>query len=298
MTRPRSTTNDRRGRESAARTSTRLRSGSRRAIGRTGRPELIAAIPRLVQRRHKEGLDDATFAALYFLHWQIATCGAGFAARRHKGDPAPQADDWLDKIVATDRRALPARLYDYLEGYQFRGVSAAALMALCRWLQHRWPLVLCETVPSALEVLRAQARGARVVTAISAYPRMLDAVLAKPDAFAFFLHDLEHAYKFFYAPALHAAQRAFFEAIEAAFDRGVFAPYGADPAFMQKFDYLISDMNTHPQHGRQYLRAILIDFYLRRDAKPSTATLPPAARRDVEDVVRAVETSAQFGAGA
>ncbi len=37
--------------------------------------------------------------------------------------------------------------------------------------------------------------------------------------------------------------------------------------FAQKFDYLISDMNTHAMHSLQYLQAILIDFHLRREGK-------------------------------
>jgi len=126
------------------------------------------------------------------------------------------------------------------------------------------------------------------VTAITAYPRMLSPVLDKPDAFEFFLHDLEHAYKFFHSPALYAGQRAFFRALDAALTRGAFLPYLDEAVFAGKFRYLMSDMNTHPEHSRQYLRAILIEFHLRRAGKPPTAALPPAAQPSIDSVMRAV----------
>ena len=50
----------------------------------------------------------------------------------------------------------------------------------------------------------------------------------------------------------------------------------------------MSDMNTHPEHSRQYLRAILIEFYLRREHKALSEPLGPAAARAVENVLRAV----------
>jgi hypothetical protein len=229
-------------------------------------------------------------AGLYFLYWQIAKHGRGFAARKRKIDPRPEPTDWVKATAAAGRRTLPVLLCGYLDSHQFRGVSAAVPTALCQWLRGCWSLELCERIPSALDVLRAQARGSRAVTAIMAYPRLLDPVLNKPDAFAFFLHDLEHAFKFLDSPALHAGQRAFFAALESALDRGVFEAHLEDPVFAKKFDYLMSDMNTHPQHSRQYLRAILIESYLHREAKPPVAPVSPSAQRSIDRVMSAIES--------
>jgi len=164
--------------------------------------------------------------------------------------------------------------------------------ALGQWLRGAWPLVLCEDIPGPREVLRMQARGVRPVTALTTWPRLLQPVLKKPDAFAFFLHDLEHAYKFYHSPALHAGQRGFFTVIETAIDRGVFAPYFGDAGFVGKFQYLMSDMNTHPEHSRQYLRAILVEFYLRRERKAPAQALSPLAERAIADLMRAVRLPA------
>jgi hypothetical protein len=133
----------------------------------------------------------------------------------------------------------------------------------------------------------------RPVTVITAYPRLLNPVLNKPDAYAFFLHDLEHAYKFFHSRGLYHGQCAFFAALLRALDSGVFASYFEDPLFVGKFHYLMSDMNTHPQHSRQYLRAILIEAHLRREGKGPSAALGPAGERVIADTMRAMEASGQ-----
>lgn len=232
--------------------------------------------------------DAAAFAALYFLHWQIAVHGQAFASRKRKDAPRPDASAWLAAIQTAEGEGPRNMLLDYLDRYQFRRVIANVPAALAQWLRGSWPLELRDDIPSPREILRAQARGMRPVTAITAYPRMLEPVLAKPNAFAFFLHDVEHSYKFFHSPALYAGQRAFFAVLDAAVDKGAFAPYLGDPVFVDKFNYLMSDMNTHPQHSRQYLRAILIEFYLRRDGKAPTAPLDQAAQRAINDAMSAV----------
>jgi hypothetical protein len=255
-----------------------------------------AEITRVAARWRRGEIGAAVCAALYFLYWQIARHGRGFAARKRRSDPPPDPAVWMGTIAATAAEALAVRLRGYLENHQFRGVSAGVAAALCQWLHGRWPLELHESVPSPDAVLRMQARGVRAVTAITAYPRMLAPVLDRPDGYAFFLHDLEHAFKFFASPALHAGQRVFFAALAAALDRGEFAPYLDDQVFARKFDYLISDMNTHPQHGRQYLRAILIETCLRREGKHGAEPLSASALSAIGGVMHAVERSVPLAA--
>ena len=254
--------------------------------------KLLGELPRLAQRRRAGEFDDAVFAALYFLYWQIATHGAQFASRKCRHDPRPDMGAWLAAMETQDGETLHARLLDWAGRYQFRGVIANVPVALGQWLRGAWPLVLREDIPGPREVLRMQARGARPVTALTSYPRLLRPVLNKSDAFAFFLHDLEHAWKFFHAPELHAAQRVFFTMLDGAVDRGAFTPHLDDTEFTGKFHHLMSDMNTHPEHSRQYLRAILVEFYLRRERKAPAQALSPPAERAIADLMRAVEIPA------
>ena len=253
--------------------------------------KLAARLPGLAARWRAGEFDAAVFAALYFLHWQIATHGQAFASRKHKHDPRPDAAEWLAELETAEAERRRVSLLDWLERYQFRGVIGNVPVALVQWLRGAWPLILREDIPKPLDVLRMQARGTRAVTLITAWPRAREPVLNKSDAFAFFRHDLEHAYKFYHSPALYAGQCAFFAKLEAAVDRGVFAPSFDDAEFVTRFHYLMSDMNTHPEHSRQYLRAILIEYYRRRECKALAERLTPAAERAIEEVMRAVNAA-------
>lgn len=246
-------------------------------------PELLTNNFRQLVYRWRDGAyAPPVFAALYFLCWQMATHGKAFASRTCKTDLRPDLAEWLHALETLKGVALERQLVDWLERYQFRGVAGNVLVALRRWLQNTWTLQLCEDVPGPRDILRWQSRGTRAVTVLATYPRMLQPVLNKPNAFAFFLHDLEHAYKFFHLPALHAGQRAFFAKLEDTLDRGVFEPYFDDAVFTEKFHYLMGDMNTHPEHGRQFLRAILVEHYLRRERKNTTQPLCRASERSIE----------------
>ena len=253
---------------------------------------MLPRLPGLAQRWRAEEFDAAVFSALYFLHWQIASHGQQFASRKNKSDPRPDANEWLIVLETARGEDLRDHLLEWLERYQFRGVIGNVPVAVVQWLRGAWPLILCENVPKPLDVLRMQARGCRAVTVLTEYPRLCQPVMNKPDAFVFFLHDLEHAYKFFHSPALRAGQCAFFAMLENAFDHGVFVPYFDDPEFVARFHYLMSDMNTHPEHSRQYLRAILVEFHLRRERKALSDPLSSAAEQAIENVMRAVGTSA------
>lgn len=253
---------------------------------------LQAGLQRLAARWRAGEFDAAEFAASYFLHWQIAIHGRAFASRKHKHDPRPNAAEWSAILETADRESRRARLHDWLGRYQFRGVIGNVPEALVQWLRGAWPLILREDIPGPRDILRWQARGTRAVTVITDWPRAREPVLNKSDAFAFFRHDLEHAYKFYHSPSLYAGQRAFFARLESAFDRGVFAPYFDDAEFVARFHYLMSDMNTHPEHSRQYLRAILIEFYRRREITAPAEWLNNAAERAIEDVLRAVAAPA------
>jgi hypothetical protein len=254
--------------------------------------ELLTRLPGLAERWRAGEFEAPVFAALYFLHWQIASHGRQFASRKNKSDSRPDAKEWLSVMETMNGEGLPRRLLDWLERYQFRGVIDNVPMALAQWLRGVWPLILHEDIPSPRDILRWQARGKRVVTVISDLPCLHAPVLNKADAFAFFLHDLEHAYKFFHSPPLRDGQREFFAMLEDAFDRGVFAPYFGDAEFTGKFHYLMSDMNTHPEHSRQYLRAILVEFYLRREQKAHKEPLSSAAEQMMDEVMRAMAAPA------
>jgi hypothetical protein len=252
----------------------------------TDRAVLQERIAHLVRRRCNAECGDAVYAALYFLCWQTAMHGRRCAARKYKHDPRPDLVAWWNELQEMDDGEARGRLLHYLQRYGFLGVIANVPAALCAWLRKSWPLTLCEHIPSSEEVLDMQVRGTRPVTILSHYPRLLLPVLNKANAYAFMVHDLEHAYKYFYDPDLYRGQRRFFTAIERVLRLGILDDCLRDMLFADKFAYLISDMNTHVAHSLQFLRAILIEHHLRREHKPPRAMLSVASREQIEAVMQ------------
>lgn len=231
-------------------------------------------------------IGDAAYAALYFLHSQVLHHGKRFASRKFKQDPRPDAALWLDELERLSGDDLQARLLYYFERYGFLGVIPNVTAALRAWLCGRWPLRLCEYIPGPAEVLRMQARATRPVTVLAEFPRFLQPVLKKPNAHAFMIHDLEHAYKFFSDPDLHEGQKRFFSQVLSSIEGGIFDDYMRDIVFADQFDYLISDMNTHAMHSLQFLRAILLDYHLRDQGKQAWEILSGEARAEIDAVMR------------
>ena len=226
-------------------------------------------------------ITDASYAALYFLHWQAATHGKRFASRRNRADPRPDPAAWFAETAFLGRVETQVYLQRFFERYQFFGVIGNVPVAMAAWLRDTWHLALCEHIPSPMEVLTMQVQGIRPVTVLSSWPRLLAPVLSKPNAFAFMVHDLEHAWKFNHCPHMHRQQREFFRLLSEFLRRGRFDAYLVDPAFVAKFEYLSSDMNTHVMHASQFLRAILMEFHLREEGALRADELSAYARDDV-----------------
>lgn len=208
-------------------------------------------------------IDGPSYAGLYFLHWQLAKHGKRFASRRHRIDPRPDPLRWFQVSAELSGAELRTFLSEYFRRYQFLGIINPVPLALAEWLENQWPLRFCEFIPTPMQVLAMQVEGTRPVTVISSWPRLNYPVLSKPDAFAFMVHDLEHAHKFYHCPDLHQQQLELFRLLSRAIGLGWFQEYFTDPLFMPRFDYLISDMNTHTMHASQYLRAILMEVHMR-----------------------------------
>lgn len=240
--------------------------------------ESLNDISRLAVRFQEGELTPAEYAARYVLQWQLARHGNRLAQRRSRRDPKPDGAAWFAELEALPRTEAAVHLIHLIEDYDLRGVSRRVNVALAQWLRGAWPLTLLDRVPATHEVLHMQINGTRPVTVIADQARLLEPVEEKADAFAFVCHDLEHAWQFFHDPERHQAQRRFAEELARAIEQGVFSPYTADPEFARKFDYLAADMNTHVAHSLQYLRAILLDFHLRAEAKAPTDRLSSEAR--------------------
>lgn len=140
---------------------------------------------------------------------------------------------------------------------KFKCIKAKAGRALGMWLSGDWNLALLHHIPSVYEVLSLQAQGRRCVTLFTEQSQWGQPKLAKENALHFFVHDLEHAVQFY--DYFHADQVSLNDRLLKMYDQGHFSELMKTP-FEERLDYLLSDMNTHPQHSHQFLEAIWHDY--------------------------------------
>jgi hypothetical protein len=151
---------------------------------------------------------------------------------------------------------LPSVLEDFAK-ISFRSVPLAVNRALIGWAEGRYHLKLLAHVPSSLEVLEMQSRGERIVTCFFKPQELLETHEGGRDAFVFALHDLIHADHFFHDPGLAEAQRDFYSECLVRYRSGEFTERLGDAAWADQFHYIISDMNSHPEHLRATLGHLL-----------------------------------------
>lgn len=235
---------------------------------------------------------DAEYAARCFLNWTINTYKNRAAARKKKSDPRPDPIHWQHQL--TTLRGIDATLFiaDILSRHNFFGIIPNASCALMRWVKGEWPLTLCQHIPAPKAVLRMQLEGTRPITVISDPERAEGPIMHKKNALEFLVHDLEHGYKFFHDPEQLRAQREFFCAISNILQSGLLRRHLQEEIFAERFDYLISDMNTHPAHSLQYLRAILVEHGLRQEHKGSRDPLTTEAQAEINHIVTSVSQAA------
>ncbi|MGE4130607.1 MAG: hypothetical protein AB7F86_03170 [Bdellovibrionales bacterium] len=155
---------------------------------------------------------------------------------------------------------------DLLRVFQIKGVREDSRLGLLHWLSGEYELILTASTPTPHEVLKMQTRGQRVVTVFSEPELQWRPMGRHPHALAFTLHDLEHAHKFF--ANQHSSQVRFFQCLKTAYEDGAFSQGLRDPQFTKALEYLMADMNSHPAHLSQYLRAIVFEAQARGIESP------------------------------
>ncbi|PKA28207.1 hypothetical protein [Leptospira levettii] len=144
---------------------------------------------------------------------------------------------------------------DFLEVVRFYGMPDTVRYALWKWSRSEWKIQLIDYNPTSLEMLESQSKGIRYATISWDDALAGTLVEGKRDAFEHLLHDLAHAYMFFRQDYDFIGQTKFFQLMLDEYDE--YKSYLAnDLRFKQKFEYCISDMNSHPAHLSAYWNAI------------------------------------------
>ena len=157
-------------------------------------------------------------------------------------------------------------LFDIVNNFNLHSIPYSARFTLVNWyLLNHFKLVLkIDSIPSSEKVLEMQANGERVVSLMT--QNINELVMGERDALSFLLHDLVHAYKMFSCEILRKGQigfsRAMMKILKDKMGRQLIDDLVQnDPKFSDAFDYLISDMNSHPKHLFYYFKAILVEGF-------------------------------------
>jgi hypothetical protein len=139
-----------------------------------------------------------------------------------------------------------------------RSVPLAVNRSLVAWAEGRYPLRLLDYVPTAQQILDWQSQGQRIVTCFFKPEELTKWVEGSRDPVGFVMHDLIHADHFFCDQDLARDQVAFYKTTKERFEQGEFAEYFLRSTnFQKQFEYIISDMNSHPAHLELSLQKII-----------------------------------------
>ncbi|MCC2680378.1 MAG: hypothetical protein K0R29_2954 [Pseudobdellovibrio sp.] len=172
-------------------------------------------------------------------------------------------------------------LFDFLNAHRIKALPESCFRSLCYIRTGRYPLRLSSGVVSPFELLQIQFRGERIVSMDEDFSAWPERLYSGRDYLCFVIHDLIHADHFFYEPQHRDRQLGFYKFVNsfindeslAALLNGSsssFSSSAADAnggaeldsekptaAFREGFEYIISDMNSHPLHLFQTLHSLL-----------------------------------------
>lgn len=177
----------------------------------------------------------------------------------------------------------------FLKNYSWKGYSDRIRRALYQWSLGRYPLMRFKRVPTPLELLEVQASGQRVVTVFSK-PEEWKQMFGEKNAFEFVLHDLVHADHFFEKKDWCEGQTQFYRYVLESWNHPLTVKTRTHCP--EQFDYLISDMNSHPKHLFQTFEALMMIAEKKSLGIPSHQRLSQSQeksfRRETQEFFRAL----------
>lgn len=203
-------------------------------------------------------ISDPIFASIYFL-CKAQMRDASLLARKTSKDIKIDSSE-IEKILNTSMASnSPEALIALFTTQRIKKYSYRVGDTLLHWLKGLWDLELYDYIPSAETVLSRQCEGFRPITVI-----VDDTLWHKPvgdheDELDFMVHDLEHAANFNKTPIWKKSQVVFFRDMQRILS--VLEPLLKSERFRDKFEYLVSDMNSHVLHLMLYLRACVLEHF-------------------------------------
>ena len=195
--------------------------------------------------------------------------GGPRSARIRSSDVFYQHSLTLSELFAGTEVKIPPKIsasinvYDFLNSYRVKALPESCFRSLCFIVDDRYPLDLVSGEVLPLELLKIQISGRRVVALNENIDQWASTLYAGRDYLGFILHDLIHADHFFSSSVYRDGQLGFYRFALAIYTLDSVQDLLADGKFKDGFEYIISDMNSHPLHLFQTLHSLL--FSVLRD---------------------------------
>ncbi|GEM_PF-5742360 len=113
-------------------------------------------------------------------------------------------------------------------------------------------------VPTPRELLKMQSEGMRCVTLLRSRNWFEHTFEHRRNLRDFIIHDLEHIWQMFEHPEMTSQQIQFSKKLYEMTENGQFDFLINDPQHVAEFNYIISDMNTHPAHMYATLKSLIL----------------------------------------
>ncbi|MBC7466656.1 MAG: hypothetical protein H7256_11750 [Bdellovibrio sp.] len=148
-------------------------------------------------------------------------------------------------------------LNHFLNLYRIKPIPESALRSLFKLGHKNYPLIVTEHEPEPFELFQIQIGGKRVITFNENYQQWATKLYGTRDPLSFILHDLIHADHFLKDEKIHQSQIGFYKLMDKIKNDSQLEKLFLKMKFKSGFEYIISDMNAHPVHLFQTLRALL-----------------------------------------
>lgn len=169
----------------------------------------------------------------------------------------------LAEIFADSPVVIPAKVsgsidvFDFLNRHRIKALPESCFRSLCYMRTGRYPLKLSAGVVSPFELLQIQLRGERIVSMDEDFSAWPERLYSGRDYLGFVLHDLIHADHFFFEPEHRDGQLGFYHYVNSFIADESLLELLKSSVFREGFEYIISDMNSHPLHLFQTLHSLL-----------------------------------------
>ncbi|MGZ3692156.1 MAG: hypothetical protein ACXVAX_11680 [Pseudobdellovibrio sp.] len=148
-------------------------------------------------------------------------------------------------------------VFEFINNYKVKALPEACFRSLCYMVDNRYPLKMTQGEVTPFELLKIQLNGERVVALNEDYETWPHTLYANRDFLGFILHDLIHADHFFREPKHRNGQIGFYHFIRNFSETSSLQSLLEAHEFRSGFEYIISDMNSHPLHLFQTLHSLL-----------------------------------------